>query len=55
MIETTTSDHRHRAGDECGFTAADLLTAADAVDAVADDAWRRFGYPSGTTASGPVG
>lgn len=33
---------RHRSGDRCTFTAADLLMAADAVDAVAEDAWRRF-------------
>ncbi|GHJ50943.1 hypothetical protein Nm8I071_02500 [Nonomuraea sp. TT08I-71] len=32
-----------RAGGSERFTAADLLAAADSVNAVADDAWRRFG------------
>jgi hypothetical protein len=34
---------RWRAGEPELFTVADLAAAADAVDAVADDAWRRWG------------
>ncbi|MEU0156891.1 nucleotidyltransferase domain-containing protein [Micromonospora fulviviridis] len=34
---------RWRAGEAERFTAADLLAAADGVNAVAEDAWRRFG------------
>jgi hypothetical protein len=32
-----------RAGEPEHFTTADLVAACDSVDAVADDAWRRFG------------
>ncbi|MFE9654572.1 aminoglycoside adenylyltransferase domain-containing protein [Micromonospora sp. NPDC006431] len=34
---------RWRAGEAEQFTATDLVTAGDSVNAVADDAWRRFG------------
>ncbi|MET7816998.1 nucleotidyltransferase domain-containing protein [Micromonospora zamorensis] len=34
---------RWRAGETEQFTAADLLAAADIVDRLADDAWRRYG------------
>ncbi|MCW3816395.1 DUF4111 domain-containing protein [Micromonospora sp. DR5-3] len=34
---------RWRAGETERFTAADLVTAGGSVNAVADDAWRRFG------------
>ncbi|MEU5947325.1 aminoglycoside adenylyltransferase domain-containing protein [Micromonospora sp. NPDC047465] len=34
---------RRRAGEPEQFTAADLASAGRSVDAVADDAWRRFG------------
>jgi hypothetical protein len=34
---------RLRAGEAERFTATDLATAGDSIDAVADDAWRRFG------------
>ncbi|MFI5890349.1 nucleotidyltransferase domain-containing protein [Actinoplanes sp. NPDC051513] len=40
---------RHRAGEDVAFRTTDLLMAFDAVDAVAEDAWRRFGHPDGTT------
>ncbi|WP_433361681.1 nucleotidyltransferase domain-containing protein [Actinoplanes sp. CA-142083] len=39
---------RHRAGEDVAFRTTDLLMAFDAVDAVAEDAWRRFGHPGGT-------
>lgn len=34
---------RWRAGEAERFTAADVVAAGDSVNAVADDAWRRFG------------
>lgn len=34
---------RWRAGEAERFNAADVVTAGDSVNAVADDAWRRFG------------
>jgi hypothetical protein len=46
---------RHRAAEEVSFRTADLLMAFDAVDAVAEDAWRRFGHPGGTTEPAGIG
>ncbi|MEH0842753.1 aminoglycoside adenylyltransferase domain-containing protein [Micromonospora sp. CPCC 205711] len=34
---------RWRAGETEEFTATDVVIAGDSVNAVADDAWRRFG------------
>jgi hypothetical protein len=41
---------RHRAGEDVSFRTTDLLMAFDAVDAVAIDAWRRFGHSDGAAA-----